>query len=103
IRVLHDGIDTAKLTPGTGSFGHPDLSKRLKSGDEVLTFVARSLEPYRGFHIFRRALPRILAARPKAQVCIVGGDGVSYGSAPPNGDSWKGVMLKEVGGGLDMK
>jgi glycosyltransferase involved in cell wall biosynthesis len=103
IRVLHDGIDTANLMPGTGAFGHPNLPERLKSGDEVLTFVARSLEPYRGFHIFMRALPRILAARPKAQVCIVGGDGVSYGSAPPNGDSWKGVMLKEVGGGLDMK
>jgi glycosyltransferase involved in cell wall biosynthesis len=100
IRVLHDGIDTDALSPHPARFSHPQLPQPLKSGDEVVTFVSRSLEPYRGFHTFMRALPAILAIRPKAQVCIVGGDDVSYGSPPANGDTWKGVMLNELGSRL---
>lgn len=102
IKVIHDGLDTGKLAPGTARFKHPLLPRELKTGDEVLTFVSRGLEPYRGFHVFMRALPHLLAARPQAQVCIVGGDQVAYGSAPPNADSWKSVMLSELAGKLDM-
>ena len=43
-----------------------------------------------------RALPKILAARPKAQVVIVGGEGVSYGAGAPAGDSWKEIFRREV-------
>jgi glycosyltransferase involved in cell wall biosynthesis len=102
IRVLHDGIDVESLTREDAIFTSPTLPMRLRTGDEVLTFVARNLEPYRGFHTFMRALPRILAARPKAHICIVGGSGVSYGSAPLTGGTWKDVMLNEVGSHLDM-
>ncbi len=59
--------------------------KVLKAGDEVLTFVNRNLEPYRGYHSFMRALPEVMAARPTAQVVIVGGDEVSYGRSAPQG------------------
>lgn len=102
IKVIHDGLDVDKLVPGNARFSHPLLPRALKSGDEVLTFVSRGLEPYRGFHIFMRALPHILAARPQAQVCIVGGDQVAYGSPPPNAGSWKSVMLTELSGKLDL-
>jgi glycosyltransferase involved in cell wall biosynthesis len=101
IRCIHDGIDTDNLRPGPGEFSHPAVPRRLQTGDEVLTFVSRSLEPYRGFHVFMRALPRILAARPNLRVCIVGGEDVSYGSAPSKGGSWKQLMLDEVSGALD--
>ena len=37
----------------------------------------------------------VLAARPDAQVVIVGGDGVSYGSAPKAG-TWKDIYLDEM-------
>jgi glycosyltransferase involved in cell wall biosynthesis len=100
IRVLHDGIDTVALQSVREQFKHPDLPRALKAGDEVLTFVSRSLEPYRGFHTFIRALPSVLAARPTAQVCIVGGDDVSYGSPPANGGTWKDFMLRELAGAL---
>lgn len=96
IEVTHDGVDTDLLVPdATASFTLPD-GQVLRAGDEVLTFVNRNLEPYRGYHIFMRALPEILAARPKAQVVIVGGDGVSYGSPPKAGGSWKEIFLNEV-------
>jgi glycosyltransferase involved in cell wall biosynthesis len=101
IRVVHDGIDTDALKPGDVTFTHPKLPASLKTGDEVLTFVARNLEPYRGFHIFTRSLPAILKSRPHAQVCIVGGSGVSYGAPPPAGGTWQDAMLAEVGHDID--
>jgi glycosyltransferase involved in cell wall biosynthesis len=62
----------------------------------VITYVARNLEPYRGFHTFMRALPEMLRRRPKATVLVVGGDEVSYGRKPPKG-TWREKMLAEIG------
>jgi len=61
----------------------------------VLTFVARDLEPVRGFTLLMRALPDLLRLRPEAHVLICGGDGVSYGRPPPGGQTWRDVMLRE--------
>jgi glycosyltransferase involved in cell wall biosynthesis len=72
----------------------------LDQTDTVLTYVARDLEPYRGFHVMMRALPAILRERRDLRVVIVGGDGVSYGVKPPVG-TWREVMLAEVGGQID--
>jgi glycosyltransferase involved in cell wall biosynthesis len=102
IEVLADGVDTALHRPGAARFVDPASGRAFETGDEVLTYVARNLEPYRGFHVFMRALPDILAARPHARVLIVGGDGVSYGTAPPGHRSWKEAMLAEVGPRLDL-
>ena len=64
----------------------------------MITFVNRNLEPYRGYHIFMRALPRLLRERPRAHVLIVGGDEVSYGARPPKGQTWKQIFIDEVRG-----
>ncbi len=102
IRVIFDGVNTATLRPEPAArFALPD-GRILTAGDEVLTFVNRNLEPYRGYHTFLRALPDVLAARPQAQVVIVGGDGVSYGAAPPGETGWKTRFLAEVQDRLDM-
>jgi len=102
IHVVHEGVDGERLKPDGGArFILPD-GTGLQRGQEVITFVARNLEPVRGFHMFMRALPRILAARPNAQVVIVGGDGVSYGASPPDGASWKSIYLDEVAAKLDL-
>ena len=96
IRVIHDGIDVERVRPDpAATFTLPD-GRGLTCADEVLTYVSRNLEPYRGFHSFMRALPGILERRPDAQIVIVGGDEVSYGGRPKEG-SWRDVMLKEVG------
>ena len=65
--------------------------------------MARNLEPYRGFHIFMRALPQLLRRRKKTQVVIVGGDGVSYGAPPPPRSTFREMMLQELGAKLDLK
>ena len=96
IHVVHDGIDTAALQPRADAcFTLPD-GRVLTRADEVVTFVARNLEPYRGFHIFMRALPELLRLRPRAQVLGVGGDGVSYGTPPADGRSWRAVLTEEL-------
>ena len=73
----------------------------MQHGDEVITFVNRNLEPYRGCHSFIRAIPEIQRRRPKAHIIIVGGDGVSYGAKPPAGTTWKEQFLHEVKDDID--
>lgn len=100
ITVVHDGIDTEAVAPNpqvgltlnTNGGGNTPLTRQ----DEVITFVNRNLEPYRGYHIFMRALPEILRRRPKARVLIVGGDDVSYGARPEEGKKWRDIFANEV-------
>ena len=96
ISVIHDGVDTEAICP------KPDVRLTLDGfgswtrDDEIITFVNRNLEPYRGFHVFMRALPQLLRRRPKVQVIVVGEDGISYGSAPEQGGTWRDVMTAEM-------
>ncbi len=101
IAVIHDGVDTDLLCPDPAARFDLPGGRALGPGDEVLSFVARNLEPYRGFHVFMRALPAVLAVRPEAQVVIVGGDGQSYGG-PPESGTWKERFLAEVRDRLDL-
>jgi glycosyltransferase involved in cell wall biosynthesis len=96
IRTIFDGIDTDLVAPDPAARFRLDDGRVLTRADEVLTYVARNFEPYRGFPSFIRSLPAILAARPNAHVVITGGDEVSYGQAPPDGKTWREVMLAEV-------
>ena len=104
ISVIHDGIDTAVLMPNPAvTLTLEDSGLLLTRRDEVITFVNRNLEPYRGWHTFARALPEMLARRPQAHVLIVGGDEVSYGSPQADGVSYKQRYLAEVLDRLDRK
>lgn len=102
ITILHEGVDTKRLAPHDGVRLELPNGRFVQSGDEVLTYVARNLEPYRGFHRFMRALPEILKRRPEAQVLIIGGVEVSYGLPPAKRRTWKRVMVDEVGDRLDL-
>lgn len=83
IEVLHEGLDLRQLQPDPQArFALPG-GRVLTRDDRVLTYVARNLEPYRGFHVFMRALPELLAREPALQVVIAGATGVSYGGPPP--------------------
>jgi len=103
LTCLPEGVDLNRCAPD------PQARRRVFTlGDieilpteKLVTYVARDLEPYRGFHVFMRALPRILAGRPDARVVLVGGDGVSYGGRAPGGGSWREHMLAELKGRID--
>ena len=103
ITVCHDGIDTARVAPNPAArLVIPGTTLAFTPGDEVLSFVNRSLEPYRGYHSFMRALPDVLAARPNAHAVIIGEEGQSYGGAPKGDKSWKQLFLDEVADRLDL-
>ena len=98
ITVVHDGIDTESIKPNESISITFNDGLTLSKGDEVITFVSRNLEPYRGYHIFMRSLPLLLKERPHARVLIVGGDEVSYGPSPSSDQSWKDQFIQEVRG-----
>ncbi|HUZ72342.1 MAG TPA: glycosyltransferase family 4 protein [Stellaceae bacterium] len=104
ITALHEGVDTDDVRPDPDAWiklARAGLT--LSRKDEVITYLGRNLEPYRGFHVFMRALPEILRRRPRAQIVIVGGDGVSYGHPAPPGTTYREMMLREVGDRLDFE
>jgi glycosyltransferase involved in cell wall biosynthesis len=104
ISVLHEGVDTNIARPKANArFKLPLSGRILTRDDEVITYVARNLEPYRGFHIFMRSLPQLLRTRKNAQIVIVGGDGVSYGAPPPPRSTFREMMLRELGSELDLE
>ena len=103
ISIIHDGIDTEKVKPNTEiNFNINSSNGRqlnLNRSSEVITFVNRNLEPYRGYHIFMRCLPFLLKERPNAEILIVGGDDVSYGARPSKEkygySNWKDIFINE--------
>jgi glycosyltransferase involved in cell wall biosynthesis len=88
--VIHDGIDTDVVKPGSGPEG------------ELITYVGRNLEPYRGFHTFMRAIPEIQKRRPNARIAIIGGDEVSYSPRLPEGQTYRDRLLREIEGKADL-
>lgn len=104
ISAIHEGVATDQIRPDPAAeLRLGPTGPTLRAGEEILTYVARNMEPYRGFHSFMRALPSIQKARPNAQIVIVGADGVSYGRKPTDGGTWRDKMLAEVGSRLDLK
>jgi len=107
ITVIHDGIDFSRLKHDPKATLTLAANKhggelKMKFGDEVLTYVARNLEPIRGFQMLMRCLPEVLRKRPNARAVIAGGDEKGYGPTLPPGTTWRDMLMKEVGGKLDM-
>lgn len=95
ISVLHDGVDTEYFKPKPGAkliLENLDLSHV----DELVTYVARGMEPYRGFPQFIEAIAYLQERRPNCHVVIVGDNRVCYGKSLADGSSYKDLMLKKV-------
>jgi glycosyltransferase involved in cell wall biosynthesis len=95
IQVIHEGIDVGQLGSDPAAVLELPNGRRLHAGEPVVTYVARNLEPYRGFHRFMRALPELLAAHAGCQVVVIGGDDISYGDRPGDAPNWREKMLRE--------
>ena len=102
ISVLPEGVNLDVCAPDPQAARQDFVLNDVvvRPDEKLVTYVSRDLEPYRGFHIVMRALPRILQARPDVRIILVGGDGVSYGARLAEG-SWREHMLREVGNSLD--
>lgn len=95
--ICHDGIRTDRLGPDPGATLSLGRAGRITREDEIFTYMARNMERTRGFHVFMRALPAILDARPNARALIVGGSGASYGKASAAEGGFRAEMEREVG------
>jgi glycosyltransferase involved in cell wall biosynthesis len=100
IRIIHEGVDTAAISPDSSASLDID-GLILKKGEKIVTYVARSLEPYRGFHVLMRSLPLIQERCPDARIVIVGDDSVSYGRKLPAGKTYRSMYTEEVNSHVD--
>lgn len=102
IQLLPEGVrlDLCRPDPKAATEVLEVGGMRIGPGDKLVTYVARNLEPYRGFHTMMRALPRLLAERPDAKVVMLGGDGISYGS-PLDGETWRAHFTRLLAGQYD--
>lgn len=101
--VIHEGVDVDKILPRTGRSLVLADGRVLDGSTPVITYVSRTLEPLRGFHVLMRALPEVLRTIPNAQVVIIGEWArQGYGPSPPQGQTWKDAMLAEAGADLDL-
>ena len=103
IAVIHEGVPEAMLK--LPRLQQLTIADGITLGPEVpvVTFISRNLEPMRGFPTFMRALPSLLNKHPTVQIVIVGGDEVSYSSAPGDGRNWRDLLLEELGEEIDRK
>lgn len=102
IQVLHEGIRTDRLTPDHTSDIRVTVRDRTFSReDEIVTYIARNLEPIRGTHTMLRSLATLQKLRPKAQLVVIGADGISYGRALGGPDTFRQRLMKELGDTVD--
>lgn len=95
ISVLHDGVDTDYFAPSeAATFSVGDHN--FRTGDPVITYIARGMEPYRGFPQFMEAIAILQKSRPEAHVIIIGEDRVAYGSKRTDGKTYKEWALENL-------
>jgi glycosyltransferase involved in cell wall biosynthesis len=102
IRVIREGaqLDVCKPDPDARSQPFRIGDFEVAPHEKLVTYVARNLEPYRGFHTMMRALPELLGQRRDLKVIMVGGDEVSYGARLPD-MTWREKMTRELNGSYD--
>jgi len=97
ITVHHDGIDTNFFKPKPGyNLVIPRLNLDLSSVKELVTYVARGMEPYRGFPQLIETIALLQERRPHCHAVIVGENRVAYGKYLPDGKTYKEFMLEKV-------
>lgn len=94
INILHDGINTQYMIPEKGKklvIKGLDLSH----AKEIVTFVGRGMEPYRGFMQFMEMASILQQERPNIHIVVVGSERVVYGRSLQDGKSYKQKALND--------
>jgi len=95
--VLHDGIDTSFFSPNPkAKLVLSRIGLDLSQAEEIVTYVSRGMEPYRGFPQFMEALSMLQKRRPRCHAVIVGEDRVAYGRPLAEGKTYKQAMLEKL-------
>jgi glycosyltransferase involved in cell wall biosynthesis len=96
VRVIHEGVDIGEIRPGPAQPFALDDGRVIQPGTPVITHINNNMEPLRGLHIFARALPRLLAEVPEAQVLVIGNHHckTGYAGAAPDDKTWTEVCFE---------
>ena len=88
LHVIHEGVDVNQLKALKNNSipKHEALPQTQES--EVVTYVSRGFEDYRGFPQAMQALEILQKKRPNLHALIVGADVVAYGATRSDGRSW---------------
>lgn len=96
LTVIHEGIDWSRMASLRGS-GLPRPDCLPADHDlEVVTYVSRGFEEYRGFPQAMQAIAQLQRQRPKLHALVVGSDVVCYGAKRRDGRSWAEWAKAEV-------
>ncbi|GAB5376968.1 MAG: glycosyltransferase family 4 protein [Acuticoccus sp.] len=95
ISVLHEGVDCEFFSRGEARVDIGD-GRSLGARDEVVTYVARGMEPYRGFPQFMAAVAKLQQRRPDLHVVIAGNDRTAYGKRREDGKTHREHALETL-------
>jgi glycosyltransferase involved in cell wall biosynthesis len=97
VKVFHEGVDLDLIRPAPAEPFVLDDGRVIGVGTPVITHVNNHMEPLRGLQTVARALPRLLAEVPEAQVLFIGDPNRKpYGAPAPEGMTWKDVCFQGV-------
>ena len=96
LQVIHEGIDVNKLgllkeAPKPKFDFLPDDPEI-----EILTYVSRGFEEYRGFPQAMETISQLQKRRPGLHALIVGSDVIAYGASRSDGRTWREWALQEL-------
>ncbi|TPJ96769.1 glycosyltransferase [Mesorhizobium sp. B2-5-9] len=94
LSILHDGVDTEFFSPNRQTELVVNGCK-FRKGDPLVTYIARGMEPYRGFPQFIAAIAHLQKMNPHVHALIIGEDKVVYGLKRQDGQTFKHVALEE--------
>lgn len=95
--VIHEGVDCSRLSNlRNGLIVRPKCLEDVGYA-EVVTYVSRGFEEYRGFPQAMKAFSLLQKKRPNVHVLIAGNDIVAYGSQRADGRSWKEWAVNDSG------
>tara|TARA_B100000674_G_C37932762_1_gene958779 strand:- start:40 stop:1197 length:1158 start_codon:yes stop_codon:yes gene_type:complete len=86
--VAHEGVDVEGLSALRQNRPQKPSCLPQSSQVEVLTYVSRGFEEYRGFSQAMQTIEILQKRRPNLHVLIVGSDLVAYGSGRSDKRSW---------------
>lgn len=96
ISVLHEGIDVDICKPNPAAAMVLPNGTALRAGDEVVLYIARNFEPYRGFPTFIKAAEILLKQRPNCHIVAIGADDVSYGKKAEGGKTYRQLLTADA-------
>ena len=88
LEVIHEGVDLNQMENVKNNNSCTLECLKDLSGKEVLTYVSRGFEEYRGFPQVMKTIEILQKKRPNLHVLIAGADVVAYGSCRSDGRTW---------------